>query len=165
MRRMWARLGVRPVIRQARRYQWLHVFGFFHPATGDSDYLISPELGCAAMQVALDQFAEYANPTGNKLIVVLVDQASWHQTRKLRLPLGIHLFPLPSCTPELQPAECVWPLLRESVANRPIHTLNRLERLLIQRCRYLMAHRKVVQQHTGFTWIVQAEKRVMKRSD
>lgn len=114
------------------------------------------------MQIALEQFAEYANPTGHKIIVLLVDRASWHATDKLVVPNGIRLFPLPASTPELQPAECLWPLLRESAANRPIQTLDRLEHILVHRCRYLMEHKVLVQQRTGFDWVVEAEERVKK---
>ena len=162
IRKAWATKGVRPIITQHRHYEWLHVFGFFHPTDGDSHFLLSPALGAGAMQVALDQFAEYANPTGDKIIIVLVDRASYHQTKQLKLPVGIRLYPLPPSTPELQPAECVWPLMRESIANRPISNLDRLERLLIRRCRYLMDHQEIVQQYTGFDWIVRAEGKVRK---
>lgn len=161
-RRMWWTKGVRPVVRQHRRYQWLHAYCFVHPMDGDTHWLLAPTVNTAAMNIALRQFAEYANPRGDKVIVLLLDRAGWHRTQELVIPEGIRVFPLPAYTPELQPSECVWPLLRESVANRPIHTLGRLERLLINRCRYLMANQEVVQQRAGFDWIVQAEERARK---
>lgn len=158
-RYMWWCQGIRPVVRQCRRYQWLHVFGFVHPATGRSEYLLLPFVNTAAMQIALNEFAKYANPEGKKIIVLLVDRAGWHRTKELTVPTGIRLFPLPPYSPELMPVERVWPLLRESVANRPIQTLDRLERLLINRCRYLIDHRALIQQHAGYEWIVKAEQK------
>ena len=49
-----------------------------------------------------------------------------------RGPRGIHLVFLPSYSPELQPAEHLWPLVREAIANRRIETLDELEELLVQ---------------------------------
>jgi len=46
----------------------------------------------------------------------MLDQAGWHTTDKLALPEGINLFFLPSHSPELQPAECLWPLTNEALA-------------------------------------------------
>ena len=158
-KRTWWIKGRRPVIEQHRRYQWLHVYGFVRPSTGQSEYLLLPFVNTAAMQVALNEFAKYVNPKDDKIIVLLVDRAGWHQTRVLNIPAGIRLFPLPPYTPELQPVERVWPLLRESVANRPIHTLDKLERLLVKRCRYLLENPKMLQQHVGFGWIINAEGR------
>jgi transposase len=40
---------------------------------------------------------------------------------------------LPPYTPELQPAERLWPLLNEGVANRPYHNIRSLDRTLVQR--------------------------------
>jgi transposase len=76
----------------------------------------------------------------------------------LVVPDGIELVYLPPYTPELQPAERIWPLLRESVANRVFKTLDALEEVLVRRCRWLLQNWEVVQQHVGFEWICKTEK-------
>ena len=40
-----------------------------------------------------------------KLVVLVLDNAGWHISDKLKLPDGILLEFLPAYTPELQPAE------------------------------------------------------------
>lgn len=112
------------------------------------------------MNIALQQFADYANPRGNKLIMLLVDQAGWHTAKDLKIPNNIRLFPLPAYTPELQPCECAWPPLREPLANRPIQTLDELESILIERCRYYMSNPAQLKQHVGHQWVIDAEQRV-----
>jgi len=112
------------------------------------------------MNIALAQFSRYANPNGDKIIVLLVDRAGWHITPSLTLPDNIRLFPLPPYTPELQPCECAWPPLREPLANRPIETLDHLEAILIERCRYFMKYRSKLKQYVGHQWAVEAEERV-----
>jgi Winged helix-turn helix len=40
IRRVWARKGHRPLIRVQQRYEWLYVYGFLHPETGASQWLL-----------------------------------------------------------------------------------------------------------------------------
>jgi transposase len=114
------------------------------------------------MNIAVEQFAAYANPKQDKIIVLLVDRAGWHTTGEVALPPGLRLFPLPPYTPELQPTECAWPPIREPLANRPIETLDELERLVIKRCRYFMDHPDKLQRRVGHEWIIEAERKVSR---
>lgn len=55
---------------------------------------------------------------GNHGVIVL-DRAAWHTTKKLKLPTNISLLPLPPASPELNPTEQVWQVLRDRyLANR-----------------------------------------------
>ena len=66
------------------------------------------------------------NPEAKKQIVLLVDRAGFHTSKAVQVPAGIELFYLPPYSPELQPAERLWPLLREVIANRVLKTVFRL---------------------------------------
>ena len=51
--------------------------------------------------------------------VVLLDQAGWHQSKRLLVPANITLMPLPAKAPELNPVENIWQFLRENwLSNR-----------------------------------------------
>src|SRR5215217_7394574 len=51
--------------------------------------------------------------------VIVLDQAGWHTTGKLRLPENLSLLPLPPKSPELNPVENVWQFLRQNkLSNR-----------------------------------------------
>ncbi len=51
--------------------------------------------------------------------VLVVDRASWHTTKKLQCPNNIKVMPLPPTSPELNPMEQVWQLLkRRELSNR-----------------------------------------------
>src|SRR5262249_40933917 len=63
-----------------------------------------------------------------------------HVAAGVRVPDGVHLEPLPAYCPELQPAERLWPLTNEGVANRLFPTLDALEEALAERLVTLMAH-------------------------
>ena len=55
----------------------------------------------------------------------------------LVVPEGLRLVYLPPYAPELQPAEHLWPILDEPLANRYFATLADLERTVADRCRVL----------------------------
>ena len=106
------------------------------------------------MALALEEFARWADPDGVKRLVVLVDNAGWHVAKRLAVPPNVVLRRLPPCTPELQPAEPLWPLVREGVANRGFADLEALEGRLVERCRWLIDHPEVVRGVVGFHWTV-----------
>jgi len=104
------------------------------------------------MAAALAEFARWADPAGAKLLVLLVDNAGWHVAKRLEVPPNLVLHRLPPSTPELQPIEPLWPLLREAAANEGYDDLRALERPLIERCTWLMSHAEVVRGAVGFAW-------------
>jgi transposase len=97
------------------------------------------------MQLFLDAFAAAHAPPG-KRVVLVVDGASAHRARSLRVPERLTLVPLPAYTPELNPAERLWPLVREGVANRAHESLASLEGAVCGRCQ-----RITVEQVTALT--------------
>ena len=91
------------------------------------------------------------------MLVVLLDNAGWHVAKRLVVPANVVLHFLPPCTPELQPAEPLWPLVREAVANRSIGRIDRLRAILRSRLAYLAWNPAVVQPVVGFRWAARLE--------
>ncbi len=102
--------------------------------------------------LALKHFAEAVGAGPRKRIVLVLDRAGWHASKTLAVPDGIHLVFLPAYSPELQPAEHLWPLVHEAMANRRTETLEDLETLLTERCRTLAADAEVIRRNTLFHW-------------
>ena len=153
-RRVWSLKGHRPRSNGQSKFESLYVFGFTHPATGRCRTLIQPKANTGTMGTALADFAGWADPDGRKMLVVIADNAGWHMAGKLAVPPNVVLHHLPSCTPELQPAEPLWPLVRESLANKTFPTLASLEEPLGRRCQWLADHPATVQGAVGFHWAV-----------
>ncbi len=130
LKRVWAPRGVRPVVRGRPRYEWLWVYGFVQPATGATEWLLLPRVNTALFGVALEHFARAVGAGPDKRVVLVLDQAGWHTTAALAVPEGIHLAFLPAHSPELQPAERLWPLCDEGVANTLYATIADLEEAL-----------------------------------
>ena len=71
-------------------------------------------------------------------MLLVLDRAGWHISHQLELPEGLDLYFLPAHSPELQPAERLWPLTNEVIANRSPRSLSELEELLVVRCHNLI---------------------------
>jgi transposase len=87
-----------------------------------------------------------------KRIVLLLDRAGWLTLAKLIVPEGIHLVVQPPYSPELQPAERLWPLSNEPLPNRAFASLDELEQVQVERCRWLQAHPALIRAYTCFHW-------------
>lgn len=79
-----------------------------------------------------------------------VDGAGWHRSKKVVLPPGLQLVPLPPYSPELQPAEHLWPLTNEGIANQCFADLEALAEAQRRRCAALQARPEVVRAQTLF---------------
>ena len=89
-------------------------------------------------------------------MILVVDQAAFHTSEKVRVPEGVHLLFLPPNSPELQPAERLWPLSNEAVANRSFANLDELEAATMHRCRVLLKRRDLIRGLTNFYWWAEA---------
>lgn len=152
VRRVWAPRGQRPLAQVQRRYEWLYVYGFVRPATGQSWWCLLPTVSTEAFALALATFARDEEIDASHRAILVIDQAGWHVSGALVVPEGIELVFLPPVSPELQPAERLWPLVNEPVANQAFADLDALEAVLVARCRHLEADRPRLRAETRFHW-------------
>ncbi len=157
-RRVWGRKGCRPGSCGRTKYEWLYAYGFARPATGQTFTMIRPRVKVEPMAEALEAFAAHADPERKKVLVLVLDRAGWHRAKRLSVPANVRLHFLPACTPQLQPAEPFWPLVREAVANDTFDTLADLRRRVVRRCQRLSADHATVKGAVGFRWAVNLEK-------
>lgn len=151
-RRVWARRGQRPTASSRTRYEWLYAYGFVHPATGRNVQFLLPTANADWMSLALKEFVAAVDPTAAKILMLVVDNAGWHLAKGLEIPANVVLHRLPAYTPELQPTEPLWPLLREALANRDFKDMAGMMETLVDRCRWLMEHPEIVRGAVGFQW-------------
>ncbi len=103
-------------------------------------------------QLALDIFAREEGIDAQHRVVLVLDGAGWHRSQQLRVSEGIDLVFLPPASPEPQPAERLWPLVNELVANRTFVDLDALEAVLVTRCQTLRADRPPIAGLTSYWW-------------
>src|SRR3954470_10219014 len=152
IRRVWARRGQRPLALGHHRFQWLYVFGFVRPATGEVVWFLADAVNTAMFSEILAAFAREVGAGPDNLVVLVLDGAGWHVATDLVVPEGIHLEFLPPYSPELQPAEHLWPLINEPLANRHFTTLADLDQALGERCCDLADDDDRIRSSTQFHW-------------
>lgn len=135
-----------------RRYQWGYLYGFVEPETGRLLTLFADTVNTEMMNEALAQFAAFVGVGPHRRVVLAVDNAGWHVAKDLKTPDGIHLCYLPPYSPELQPAERLWPLVNEATANRAFATMDELDLAVSVRVSQLEAQPEVVRAHTHWHW-------------
>ncbi len=104
----------------------------------------------------LFEFAKEVGAGENKRVLLVVDKAGWHTGGEVEVPEGIHLEFLPSGSPELMPAERLWPLTNEAVANRLLEEIEELEEALVERCVQLLDQTEAIRDLTNYHWWPQA---------
>jgi transposase len=106
--------------------------------------------------MALSEFASVVGASKERRVVLVVDQAGWHTGKEVEVPEGIHLEFLPSGSPELQPAERLWTLTNEGVANGLFEEIEEIEEALLERCIELLDQTETIRDLTNYHWWPQA---------
>ena len=115
--RRWAKRGSRPSAPKDQRTKSAYIFGATCPARGVGAALVLPRCNTQAMQWHLDEIASQVSPSAHAILIL--DQAGWHTTGKLKIPSNISLLPLPPRAPELNPVENIWQFMRDNwISNR-----------------------------------------------
>ena len=95
LRLVWVFNGQRPTVVVQHRYQWLYVYAFVHPASGDTQWLLLPTMNANIFTLALKHFAQAVGANKHKQIVLVLDRAGWHTSKALIVPEGLYLLFLP----------------------------------------------------------------------
>lgn len=109
-------------------------------------------VGTVLLGAVLAAFAAAVGAGKDKLIALVVDNAGWHASDKLMVPEGLRLEFLPPHSPELQPAERLWPLTNEAVANQSFATLKDLNQAVGERGRTLATMPDLIKSYTRYSW-------------
>ncbi len=115
--RVWARRGTRPRIARDHRYGYVYLFSAACPATGDAVGHVCGRANTVETDRHLRDIGERV-PAGKHALVVL-DGAGWHRSKDLGIPDNVSLLRLPPYSPELNPVETVFSVLKHRhFANR-----------------------------------------------
>ncbi|WP_261873061.1 IS630 family transposase [Vibrio rarus] len=121
--KIWAEKGTRPRAVQQQQFEYAYLFGAVCINTGEAEAIVSPLSNMEVMTKHLELIST-ATPTG-KHSVVIMDQASWHQTYLANHFKNITIIHIPPYSPELNPIEQVWQWLRQyKLANRCFENYN-----------------------------------------
>jgi len=104
--RVWAPRGTRPRALRDHRRNSAYLFGAVCPERGIGAAVVLPHANVEAMNIHLAEISRHV--THGAHAVLVLDQAGWHTSHKLRVPDNISLLSMPPYAPELNPVEQVW---------------------------------------------------------
>ena len=134
------------------KFQYLWLVAFIHPASGENYWWMVPRLNSQIFSLLLADFARHFELGPKNRVILTLDRASFHTSDCLQIPEGIHLLHMPAKSPELQPAERLWPLADEPLANRSFDSLDQLEDILESHLKRLLGQKERIRPLTFFHW-------------
>jgi transposase len=103
------------------------LFGAFSPINGNSLLLEMPYCNTDTFQIFLDNLSELNK---EEFKIVILDNGAFHKARRLMIPPNIGLIFLPPYSPELNPAEQIWRILKKTICNKAFTSLDALSDFL-----------------------------------
>ena len=93
----------------------------------------------------------------NEHIILVLDGAASHRSSTQKLPENISLIPLPPYSPELNPIENFWKVLKQQdFYNQAFDSLDQVEDQLEDKLKYFEDHPEKLQSIVGYAWIIDA---------
>jgi transposase len=124
-RRVWTLPGVKPVVPTQQRYEWFYAFAALECTQGSMEVAYWNGVELPVTLKFLEQIAA-SEPAAEH--VIIYDGAGFHPKPGVHtLPEHVHVITLPPYSPELNPVENLWDLLRDEVCNQAFDTLGNLQ--------------------------------------
>lgn len=142
--------GVKPICPFHQVFQTLYLFGAFSPINGDKFLLEMPNCNAENFQIFLDGLSA-TNPEEFKIMVL--DNGAFHKAKSLSIPENIGLIFLPPYSPELNPAENIWAILKRKFTNKLYNNLDEISEFITEATKSLSADR--IKSTCGFAYIFQ----------
>ena len=116
--------GTKPVCPYQHKFENTYLFGAFSAINGNSFLLELPFCNTETFQIFLNEFAK-ENPA--ELKVMVLDNGAFHKAQRLEIPKNIVMIFLPPYSPELNPAEKVWWLLKREFVCKTFENMEQLQ--------------------------------------
>ena len=148
VRRRWCPCRVRPPWLVDDQYEWLWLYAAVEPATGRSLFLFLPGVSKEWFACFL---AALSREVGEQRVGLVLDNSSSHRA-DMAWPAHLTPLPLPSYSPELNPAEQIFRVLRAKLANRIFDTVAELEAALTEQLQRFWDEPAILHQLTAYPW-------------
>ena len=92
--------------------------------------------------------------------IVFLDNGAFHKAKRLRIPDNIGLIFFPPYSPELNPAEKIWWMLKRAILNKVFKTLTELQSAIEINIKQLMTPQKIISL-TGYDYYLYSIRTVL----
>lgn len=108
-------------------FKYTYLYKAVNPRTGESFDLVMPIINTEGLNKFLEEFKKYI---GERKVILIMDNASFHKSKGLTIPDGIEIEYLPPYSPELNPVERVFQDIKKHFKNKIFESLDKLEEKL-----------------------------------
>ena len=133
LRKMWSLIGKRVIAPVNRRFKWGYLFGAIEVEGSGSEFHYTDGLGKEADALFIEQISASAP---DQTHVIIGDGAGFHhkegQDHEGRLPSNVDLLTLPLYSPELNPIEKLWDVVKDTICTINWKDLTELESKLTE---------------------------------
>lgn len=150
-RACWAPAPCRPVVGLGLVREFVYAYAAVSPQDGMLDHWTVPNMNTKNMNQFLSQVRS-AHP--GEFIIMILDGASSHKCKELILPDNLVFITLPPYSPELNPTELVWNVLkRNEFANRVFDSLDAVITQLNSGLDNMAANKTAIKNLTCWPWV------------
>ena len=122
---MWCLRGIRAIAPSRRRYQNGWLYGALEVGGSGSEFLFTPALN---KEWDLGFLRQIAAHDPGAIHIVIGDGAGFHHKEgEEPLPGKVRIITLPAYSPELNPVEKLWDIVKDGICNRDWADLDELE--------------------------------------
>lgn len=152
----WCPRPERPVCQVMLSQQYVYAYGAVSITDGKFESLILSGCNTEIMQIFLE---EISSRHKDEKILMIMDGAGWHKSKRLTIPQNIMIQILPPYSPELNPTENIWEEIREKgFYNRFFPDLDSLEEHLLSELQRLENSPEITHSIVSWPWIINAIK-------
>ena len=150
-RSCWAPAPYRPVVKLALVREFRYEYAAVSPWDGCLDFMATEKMNTESMSHFL---LHVSKEHKDEFVVMVLDGASSHRSKELKIPENVSLIRLPPYSPELNPAEQIWNVLRRNFfANRVFDSLNAATEQAGLGLAEMAANKSAIRQLTNWPWI------------
>lgn len=150
-RSCWAPTPVRPVVNLALIREYRYEYAVVSPWDGALDFMTSEKMNTESMNRFIGQVSQAHQ---DDFSVMVLDNASSHKSKDLKVPKNMSLVFLPPYSPELNPAEQIWNSLRKNhFANKVFDSLDAATQQAEHGLAEMAANSEAMISLTNWPWI------------
>ena len=150
-RSCWAPAPHRPVVNLAMIREFRYEYAAVSPWDGCLDFMTADKMNTDNMSRFLAQASQAHQ---NEFIVMVLDGASSHKSKELKIPNNVSLILLPPYSPKLNPAEQIWNVLRRDYfVNRVFDSLDAATEQAERGLSMMATNKSAIRQLTNWPWI------------
>jgi transposase len=152
MRRVWTLRGLRPVVTRQIKYEWDYLYGALSAVSGEAHFAHVPGVSLEWDRSYLENLAS-SDPEA--IHVLVRDQAGFHlRDGDPRLPERVRIIDLPPYSPELNPCEQMWDIIKDDTCNQVHGTIEALRERIATTLRRYWEDAQSVLRLIGRQWLM-----------